>query len=216
VPEISSIVNATAVISSSNNYVSVISNHFTNASSNATSNAPSVSGGMPKNITSSTKVVANSTSSAKLGAGTAGNSSARNLSASDKAKVDACLEAINFTKFKEKVLARVDAAKVVAKAGAEESNHHESLPFKRMMDMITNLEISSSILELYVIKLNTCYASVLEEVRAEQHLTMQNAANTSATVDAQLAHMQHELDHHTPAGRTFRAQIRDIQVATFF
>ena len=128
--------------------------------------------------------------------------------------MSACLENLGFAKFKEKMRAKVAVAVAKHSAGASEdggSNPQDKI-FKTMMDMIKSLEIGSSILEHYVSRLHACYGGILEEERAEQARALTQAAASEARMVAALSGMQVELDVHTPAGATLRAEVAAMRV----
>jgi hypothetical protein len=67
-----------------------------------------------------------------------------------------------------------------------------------MMDMIKSVEINSSILELYLVKLHACYASVLDDAKQER--------------EAALLAMRVDLEQHTPAGRALRNEMAAVEL----
>lgn len=118
-------------------------------------------------------------------------------------KLDKCMEGLNFTKFKEKVQAKVAAAKAAAHGAngvgaAAAASLQQDRIFKTMMDMIKTVEINSSILELYLVKLHTCYSSVLEDAKQER--------------DAALLAMRQDLEQHTPAGHTLHREMAAVEL----
>ena len=118
-------------------------------------------------------------------------------------KLDKCMEGLNFTKFKGKVQAKVAAAKAAANGAngvgaAAAASLQQDRIFKTMMDMIKTVEINSSILELYLVKLHTCYSSVLEDVKQER--------------DAALLAMRQDLEQHTPAGHTLHREMAAVEL----
>lgn len=155
------------------------------------------------------------------------------------ASVDACLEGLNFTRFKEKVQEKVQQH--MSGSGAGGNGHgggnggsnggggvageqqqgagnggqvaNTDRIFKTMMDMIKSLEIGTYIMELYVVKLHTCYATVMEDVRnehAKQAEKQGEATKLSAEVVKGLAN---DLERHTPAGKVLAAQMAALEAS---
>jgi hypothetical protein len=128
-------------------------------------------------------------------------------------RIDACLDGLNFSKFKEKVHAKVAAAMGASKTAGRDDGSQQDRIFKTMMDMIKSLEIGSSIFELYVTRLHACYSSILEEMDDHHEEVVATLKSSNKTINASLSSMKSDLDRYTPAGYAYRAQISAVQVS---
>lgn len=188
---------------------------------NSTSDTPNDQTLKPHANTSSESIRKNSTDTAKSDTGSKRSSNISNSSKASTVKnvdqtvkvdrrVEACLEGLNFSKFKEKVHAKVAAGKGNSKYGVDGSQQDRI--FKTMMDMVKSLEVGSSIFELYVMRLHVCYSSILEDVYSQHQGMLTSMQESNHTVNTSLQLMQSDLDRYTPAGYAYRAQINAVQV----
>jgi len=122
-------------------------------------------------------------------------------------RIEACLETLNFTEFKEKVKAKV-AAKIMPKqSGSDDLDSNVDSIFKTLVGKLKNLEISHSILDLYIGNMHACYSSVIESVRTDHLAVLREKESLVEDLSVRLEQAMSDLNQFTPAGKAMRRQI---------